>query len=115
MVSFKSLAILSISGLVQQTSAQATAIVPVRPIAPIVPIIPVGVCEPCIGPILATPETETDSSAIFIRPCATAGMVCCRLYTNSGLCLPRCPLIPILDPIPTPVPIDATGATALVD
>ncbi|TFK63965.1 hypothetical protein BDN72DRAFT_901953 [Pluteus cervinus] len=63
MVSFKSLAILSVFALGQQALAQV-----IDPIQPIDPLPPVGICEPCLGPILA------GSSSLVIRPCSNAAM-----------------------------------------
>ncbi|TFK63963.1 hypothetical protein BDN72DRAFT_901951 [Pluteus cervinus] len=87
MVSFKSFAILSVFALSQQALAQVSSFVPA------------GICEPCLGPILTT------STSLVARPCSNPSLKCCRLWTNTGICLPVCPRIPIIDPLPTPIPI----------
>ncbi|TFK65450.1 hypothetical protein BDN72DRAFT_860612 [Pluteus cervinus] len=97
MVSFKAIASLSVLALGQQVLAQSS----------LVPI-PAGFCYPCLGPVLAS------SSALVARPSHSLGpaaLNCCRLWYNSGLCLPECPIIPILDPLPTPILITDPAAT----
>ncbi|TFK67776.1 hypothetical protein BDN72DRAFT_898682 [Pluteus cervinus] len=95
MVSFKSLALLSVFAFGHQALAQT-----------IVNPIPAGLCQTCIGPILAS------SNVLYIAPCP-AGYVCCRLWTNAGMCLPvgRCPIITTLTPLPTPLLLSSSDAT----
>ncbi|TFK67778.1 hypothetical protein BDN72DRAFT_960757 [Pluteus cervinus] len=77
MVSFKSLAILSVFTLGQQSMGQV--------IDPIV-----GLCEQC-------------GNATLARFCTNRALNCCYLQYDYAICLPQCPTVVIVDPPVTPI------------